>query len=152
MALFKKIGLGLAAAGFALTLAASTSEAQRRHWVGDGCDHGVNRSYGRSTYRDGYNERGSYDRGRSNRDSYYDRGSYNRSRSVVTYRSYSGGSRSYYPSSYSNRGNSRYRSNSRYYSSYPSYSYYPSYNSYRSYPRYRRGSRSGLSVSFGLGW
>jgi len=132
MAIIKKISIGLAVAAFGLTLAVTSSEAQRRHWAGDGCpDHGVSRSYGRSHDR-------SYSRD-------YDR----RSR-VVSYRSYPR-----YTTSYSSRSYVSYPRYSRSYVSYPRYSrsyspYYTSYNSYRSYPRYRR--QRGLSISFGVGW
>jgi len=155
MALIRKLGVGMAAAAFAMTLAVASGEAQRRHWAGDGCDHGTNRSYGRSVYNgggyydSGYNDSGyndsGYDRG------YRDNGYYNRGR---TYRS--SGYSSYYPRTYQvYRSYPRYsRSHSRsHYNRGYSRSYYNrSYNSYGSYPRYSRYPRRGLSISVGLGF
>ena len=132
MAILKKIGIGLAAIVFAMTLAVISGTAQgRNHWAGDGCrSHGTTRSSG---YYDRYDDRYG--------DRYYD----NRRSRTVVYRSYPSYTSSYY------RTSPRYylyRNNPRYYTN-----YYPSYGSYYgSYPRYRRYPRSGLSISFGLGW
>lgn len=56
MALIKKISVGLAALAFAMTLAVTSGEAQKRkHWHGDNCGHYGNNDRGRRyrtvTYR-----------------------------------------------------------------------------------------------------
>lgn len=133
MAILKKIGTGLAAIVFAVTLAVIPGTAQgRNHWAGDGCrSHSTVRSSG---YYDRYDDR--------YHDRYYD----NRGSRTVVYRSYPT-----YTSNYYDRSSSRYylyRNNPRYYTS-----YYPTDgNYYRAHPGYRRYPRSGLSISFGLGW
>lgn len=126
MAIIKKIGIGAAVFGFALTLAVTSADAQRRHWVGDGCGHARARSYEHKI-----------DRGSRRVVTYRSSPRY-----TTTYRSSPRYSTRYYNQSY--RTYPRYRNSQRYYTN-----YYPSYRSYRSYPRYRR--RSGLSVSVGFG-
>ena len=139
MAILKKIGIGMGAIAFAMTLAVISGAAQgRHHWAGDGHrSHGVVRSQGSydgygSRYDDRYRDR--YD------DRYYET---RRSRTVV-YRSHPRYTSTYYYRSYPRYS---YRSYPRYYTNYPGYGSY-----YRSYPRYRRYPRNGLSISFGVGW